>query len=284
MTMKAPKPLKPKDTPPTEAGTAGPSPGILTLTSPTHLELVRVPAGEFLMGSVATRDESAQEDEFPQHRVYLPEFLSGRYPITNQQYAAFVDATGSAVPQSWVEGGMPPGKENHPVVTVLWSEALAFCNWLGEETGREFHLPTEAEWEKAARGTDGRIYPWGDGPPDERLCNYERKVGDTTPVGRYSPQGDSPYGCADMAGNVWEWCRTKYRPYPYRAGDGREDLRADGGLQGLRAYDRRVVRGGAFIYGERDVRCAVRFRSNPNHWDWHGGFRVVLATDGRPET
>ena len=101
---------------------------------------------------------------------------------------------------------------------------------------------------------------------DLSLCNFDDKVGGTTPVGRYSPQGDSPYGCADMAGNVWEWCRTQYRPYPYRAGDGREDPRA---------YDRRVVRGGSFIYDKGDVRCAVRHRSNPNHWDWYVEFRVV---------
>ena len=271
-------PLNPNDTP-TEADSAGPSPGPLTITSPTTLNLVHVPAGEFLMGSVATRDEHAQDDEFPQQQVYLPEFYIGRYSITNLQYAAFVRATGSSAPESWLERRLPPGKENHPVVTVLWNEALAFCAWLGEATGRAFRLPTEAEWEKAARGTDGRIYPWGDGLPGETLCNFGRKVSDTTPVGRYSPQGDSPYGCADMAGNVWEWCSTKYWPYPYRAGDGREDLQADGGPGGSRAYDRRVVRGGSFIYDRRDVRCAARFRSNPNHRDWHVGFRVVVAPD-----
>ncbi len=241
------------------------------------LDLVCIPAGEFLMGSDATRDQHAQDDEFPLHRVYLPEYYISRQPITNLQYAAFVEATGSAAPQSWIEGSLPPGKEKHPVVTVLWRDALAFCAWLGEATVRAIRLPTEAEWEKAARGTDGRIYPWGDGPPDETLCNFDGKVGDTTPAGRYSPQGDSPCDCADMAGNVWEWCQSKYRPYPYPAGDGREDLQPDGDLEGSRAYDRRVVRGGAFIYDQRDVRCAVRYRSNPNHWDWHGGFRVVLA-------
>ncbi len=258
--------------------------GILTIRDPIALDLFRVPAGEFLMGSDAARDRQAQEDEFPQHRVFLPEFHIGRYPITNMQYAAFVEATGRAAPESWADGSLPAGKENHPAVTVLWTEALAFCVWLGEETGRVIRLPTEAEWEKAARGTDGRIYPWGDSPPDETLCNFENNVGDTTPVGRYSPQGDSPYGCADMAGNVWEWCSTKYRPYPYRAGDGREELGPDGGLEGPRAYDRRVVRGGAFIYNERDVRCAVRYRSNPNHRDRHGGFRVALTADDKPET
>ena len=268
--------LNPDHTSPGE-DTAGLAPEIFAITDHITLALVRVPAGDFFMGSVATQDEHAQDDEFPQHQIYLPEFHIGRYPISNLQYVAFVEATGISPPQSWIKGRMPLGKENHPVVTVLWKEARAFCAWLGEATGRAIRLPTEAEWEKAARGTDGRIYPWGDDPPDDALCNFDRQVGDTTPVGRYSPQEDSPYGCADMAGNVWEWCQSKYRSYPYQAGDGREDLQADGGLEGPRAYDRRVVRGGAFIYDERDIRCAARFRSNPNHWDRHVGFRVVLA-------
>ncbi len=270
--------LNPNGTP-AEAGTASPGPGTLTITSPIALDLVRIPAGEFLMGSVVARDDQAQDDELPQHRVYLPEFYIGRHPITNLQYADCIRETGGSAPESWPGGRIPPGKENQPVVTVLWREALAFCAWLGEATSRAFRLPTEAEWEKAARGTDGRIYPWGDEPPDETLCNFDGNVGNTTPVGRYSPRGDSPYGCADMAGNVWEWCSTKYRPYPFRLDDGREDPQADGGLEGPRAYDRRVVRGGSFIYDRRDVRCAVRYRSNPNHRDWHVGFRVVVAPD-----
>ena len=268
-----------------EEHAAGPMPEILTLISPITLDLVRIPAGEFPMGSVATRDRHAQDDEFPQHRVYLPEFHIGRFPITNLQYAAFVEATGSAAPAAWPAGQVPLGKEHNPVVAVLWQVARAFCAWLGDGTGLALRLPTEAEWEKAARGTDGRIYPWGDALPDEALCNFDNNVGETTPVGRYSPQGDSPYGCADMAGNVWEWCSTKYRPYPYRAGDGREDPQLDGVLEGLRAYDRRVVRGGSYIYDERDIRCATRFRSNPNHRDPHVGFRVVVvADDDIPET
>ncbi len=258
---------------------ARPIPEIMKITSPFYLELVRVPAGEFSMGSVKAGDEFAQDNESPQHGVYVPEFHIGRYPVTNRQYAAFVEATQSPVPESWLEDGIPLGKENHPVVTVLWREARAFCAWLTEATGRAFRLPTEVEWEKAARGTDGRIYPWGDEPPDETLCNYGNNVGDTTPVGHYSPQGDSPYGCGDMAGNVWDWCSTKYRPYPYRADDEREDPGADGGLEGPRAYDRRVVRGGSFLYDQADIRCATRFRSNPNHRDRHVGFRVVVGWD-----
>ena len=118
---------------------------------------------------------------------------------------------------------------NHPVVYVSWNDAQSFCEWAG------LFLPTEQQWEKAARGTDGRMYPWGKDPPTTDLCNFNSNVGDTTPVGRYSPQGDSPYGIVDMAGNVWEWC---------------EDL-----------VEKNAVRCAA-ARGTRDddVRCAYRLR------------------------
>jgi formylglycine-generating enzyme required for sulfatase activity len=142
---------------------------------------------------------------------------------TNTQYQAFVRATGHDAPPHWAEGRIPPGRSNHPVVCVTWHDAVEFCDWLRAETEQPFRLPTEAEWEKAARGTGGRIYPWGDDPPDEDRCNFNGHVEDTTPIGRYSPQGDSPYRCADVAGNVSEWCHSLYRSYPYHAGDGREN-------------------------------------------------------------
>jgi formylglycine-generating enzyme required for sulfatase activity len=155
------------------------------------------------------------------------------------------------------------------VVNVTWFDAVAFCEWLSQETGQPFRLPTEAEWEKAARGTDGRIYPWGDDPPDEDRCNFGGNVGATTTIGRYSPQGDSPYGCADMAGNVWEWCQSLDKPYPYAAEDGREDVE--------KANVSRVARGGAFLGLLRYVRCAARGRFNPDLWCHVWGFRVVVA-------
>ena len=167
----------------------------------------------------------------------LPEFYIGKYPVTNAQYAAFVKATGGRGLSGWLSESTLRGKEAHPAVNVSWRDAAAFCRWLGQGTGLAFRLPTEAEWEKAARGADGRIYPWGDAPPDETLCNIDGTVGDTTPVGTY-PKGASPCGALDMAGNVWEWTGSLYKEYPYDAADGREDP-SGGGL--------RVVRGGSWV-------------------------------------
>jgi formylglycine-generating enzyme required for sulfatase activity len=245
-------------------------PDVLTITAPIHLELVRVPAGEFLMGSDPEKDEDAMDREQPQHTIDLPEFAIGKYPVTNAQYAAFVQATDHMTPKHWEDGEIPSGKEDHPVVNVSWEDAMDFCQWLSQETGKGFVLPSEAEWEKAARGTDGRIYPWGDEDPTADLCNVGKTFGDTTPVGNYSPKGDSPYGCADMAGNVWEWTRSLYGDYPYDPGDGREDLDAGGDV-------RRVVRGGAFNSTVNGVRCAYRYRSSPYPCHFSYGFRVVVS-------
>jgi formylglycine-generating enzyme required for sulfatase activity len=200
------------------------------IDKPIRLELIHIPSGEFLMGD-------------DKQRIEVAEFYISRYPITNAQFAKFVQAKKYERPSHWGAGGIPAGKENHPVVYVSWHNTVAFCDWLSEATGRRFRLPTEAEWEKAARGglripqkvftlsataawrkmlsTDlripsygdalrdnplpGRQYPWGN-EIDKNKCNtYESGIRDTTPVGKYSPAGDSPYGVADMAGNVWEW-------------------------------------------------------------------------------
>jgi formylglycine-generating enzyme required for sulfatase activity len=247
---------------------AQPTTETVTIAYPISLHLVRVPAGEFQMGSVAARDKHAQDNELPPHPVHLPEFHIGKYPVTNIQYQAFLQATGYRAPGHWQAGQIPPGTSNCPVVYVTWHDAVAFCDWLRAETRHPFRLPTEAEWEKAARGVDGRIYPWGDESPDKDRCNFGSHAGGTPTVGRYSPQGDSPYGCADMAGNVREWCQTLYWRYPYHAGDGREDLEAGG---------RRVLRGGAFSTIEWGVRCAYRFHLDPDVWNVSIGIRVVFA-------
>ncbi len=156
----------------------------------TGIELIRIPAGPFLYG----------EDK---RQIDLPEYWIGRYPLTNAQYKRFVDATGYNAPRHWNGGNPLADKLDHPVVYISWHDAQAYCNWAG------LALPTEEEWEKAARGSDGRIYPWGDDPPTAEHGNFNRTVGETTSVGRYSPWGDSPYGCVDMAGNVWEWTLSR---------------------------------------------------------------------------
>jgi serine/threonine-protein kinase len=238
------------------------------LLHPLMPDMVTIPAGEFLMGSDPAKYEDARGSEQPQHAVYLPRYRIARYPVTNKQYAAFVRTTDHGCPRHWEDGRIPPDKADHPVVCVSWYQAVAFCEWLSRRTGRNIQLPSEAEWEKAARGTDGRIYPWGNAAPTADLCNFGNNIGTTTSVDRYSPAGDSPYGCADVAGNVWEWTRSLYKDYPYDPDDGREDLGASGS---------RVFRGGSFGSSESYVRCAVRFGNYPNYRVRILGFRVVVS-------
>ncbi len=197
--------------------------------------------------SPPTPEARTREKAAPARQPFEPEMvLLTRTPVTNAQYAAFVQATGHGQPEHW-KGGRPPGdKRRHPVVYVSWHDAVAYCRWLAEVTGKPYRLPSEAEWEKGARGSDGRIYPWGNRWDAQRCNSGEGGPGDTTPVGAY-PQGASPYGLLDLAGNVWEWTRSLWgrevsRPafgYPYDAEDGREDPGA--GDEVLR-----VLRGGAF--------------------------------------
>lgn len=213
----------------------------LNLARGVSLQLVDVPAGPFLMGS-ANSDPNAYGDEKPQQKLFLDDFWIGKYEVTNLQYSIFAKATGL----SW---NYPSGKDNYPAQGVSWANAVAFCAWASKVTSRNVRLPTEAEWEKAARGTDGRLYPWGNEPPNSKLLNYYMNVGSTTPVGQYSPAGDSPYGASDMAGNIWEWTSSLYKPYPYKADDGREDPTLSG---------ERVLRGGGVYFGAPYVRSAYR--------------------------
>jgi len=241
-------------------------------------QLVHVPEGEFLMGSTpeqvaALVREFPQgtewfEREEPQQRISLPAYEMGKYPVTNVEYRAFVRDTGHRAPPYWEGDTYADGLGDHPVVSVTWHEAGAYCAWLRERTGRPYRLPTEAQWEKAARGSDGRTYPWGDEFDGARCNSGEDEIRTTTPVGQYSTEGDSPYGLADMAGNVWESTSTLFRPYPYDAQDGREE-EEEGGT--------RVVRGGSFDDYQRLVRCAYRHRGNPDGRASYVGFRVVVC-------
>ena len=209
------------------------------------------------MGS-ADGDSLARADEKPQTSVNLDGFWMMRTEVTNGQYKRCVEEAACSAPNSarWDD----PVYADHPVTGVTWHQANDYAAWVG---GR---LPTEAEWEKACRGTEGRIYPWGDSDPTADLANYFPNVGGTTPVRKYSPQGDSPYGVADMAGNVWEWTSSQPQAYPYAAGDGREDRTGEA---------KRVLRGGAWYLSADFVRCASRFSYAPNFGHYDFGFRVV---------
>jgi formylglycine-generating enzyme required for sulfatase activity len=239
---------------------------------PFEPEMIRIRAGEFLMGSDPRKDKDAEDDEQPQHTLYLPDFSLAKTPITKAQYAAFVQAASHEQPPDWADGKPPRGKEEHPVVNVTWSEAVTYCHWLSKVTGKRYGLPSEAEWEKGAQGTDGRIYPWGN-QWDVTRCNAEKGFeGDATPVEAHS-QGASPYGVLDMAGNVWEWTRSLRANYPYNPEDGRENLDAPQDVD----WVLRVLRGGAFSSAHGNLRCAFRYRTNPHYRrDRVIGFRVVV--------
>lgn len=230
------------------------------------IEWITVPAGRFWMGS-DDADPDAYDDEKPRHRLYLPGYQIGKYPVTNRQYAVFVRATGHRHPRHWENGRIPSGKGDHPVVWVSWSDAVAFCEWATRRAGHSIRLPTEAEWEKAARGPDGRRYPWGNRWLSRRCNTEEAEIGDTTPVDRY-PGGVSPYGVWDMIGNVWEWTSSARKPYPYRADDGRERMSSD---------DWHVLRGGAYWNSPAAARAASRSLSrHDDHW-YENGFRLAGA-------
>jgi formylglycine-generating enzyme required for sulfatase activity len=202
-------------------------------------------------------DGSERDNEKPAHEVTLDAFYIGKYPMTNAEYKRYIDDMGRSF-------DIPSGKEQHPVVNITWSEAHDYAVWAG------MRLPTEAEWEKAASWDAGRKrrYPWGDDFDQDKCNTKSSRIGGTTPVGKYSPDADSPYGCADMAGNVWEWTSSLYKAYPYRADDGREDPDADG---------RRVVRGGSFGNDRVLARCAYRHGHFGNYAYDHYGFRVCVS-------
>jgi formylglycine-generating enzyme required for sulfatase activity len=253
------------------------------------LGFVEIPEGPFTMG---TREEEIPqllerlggeqeryEREIPQHEVNLPTYYVARYPVTVAQFRAFVEESG-------YEPKDPDslrGVSNHPVAYVTWHDALAYCEWLTgklrawdktpeplatllREEGWRITLPSEAEWEKAARGTDGRIFPWGEEADPERANYKDTSIGSTSAVGCF-PGGASPYEVEDLSGNVWEWCRTKWEKN-YRDYQGDDDLERD---------VIRVLRGGAFNYVVTLVRCACRDRNLPDFRLRYYGFRVVAS-------
>jgi toxoflavin biosynthesis protein ToxD len=241
--------------------------------------LCDVPAGPFLMGSDLNKDKDADTShELPQHWVTLGAYQITKHPVTVAEYVCFIRATNRATPigedgKKWEVSWQTQLRTrlDHPVGTVSWHDAAAYAQWLAEQTEQPWRLPSEAEWEKAARwdaatGT-ARIYPWGDSF-DRRRCNSRESGKETTTtVGTY-PSGASPCGALDMAGNVYEWTSSVSKPYPYNAIDRRE--RAD-------STELRVLRGGSWVAWSRFVRTAFRSHNQPERVSSDLGFRLVLA-------
>ena len=270
--------------------------------------MIEIPAGEFLMGSTKKEieryikkfpdvDKRLLKREYSQHKVFLESYKIGKYPITNNEFEEFVRSTGyvtlaeregfgyvfnpsfsSVKGADWKHPLGPSSnilsKRKHPVVQVSWYDTVEFCRWLSNKTGKKYYLPTEAQWEKAARGKNARVFPWGNKRNPE-ICNADFRFRGTTLVGKFSPQSDSPFGCADMSGNVFEWTSTtigsidpwpsKFN-YPYRSDDGREDQKVK---------TRRVGRGGSYSRSEAYCRTGFRFADPPSDRYSAQGSRVV---------
>jgi formylglycine-generating enzyme required for sulfatase activity len=219
-------------------------------------DMVRVPQGPFTMGS-----EDGPADERPAHTVTLGAFEIDRLPVNNAEFARFLQQHGALAPGGqryfdWDDADArihrpdgawraDPGYGDHPVVEASWLGAHSYCRWVGKR------LPTEAEWEKAARGTDGRRYPWGNAAPGSSHARFAAGFNQTAPAGAH-PAGASAHGALDMAGNVWQWVSSAYRPYPYRSDDGREDA-APGPV--------RATRGGGHDSPAAELRSTERGRN-----------------------
>jgi formylglycine-generating enzyme required for sulfatase activity len=275
----------PKTSPPrqcvqTVAGKAPPTPSPAEFTNPIGAPMVLIPAGEFVMGSDAA---DAGPDEQPLTPVTLSEFYMSRYPVTNAQYEQF--------DPSHRQKRMNGAGDDHPVVYVTSLEAVKYCKWLGQRDGKNYRLPTEAEWEYAARGTDGRKYPWGDHDRRGGFANFadasttfpwrDLQVNDgypeTSPVGAF-PLGASFFGLEDMAGNVWEWCLDFYQPL---AGSPKRNPR------GLVSGSKRVYRGGSWKSRFSNLRATARSAIAANYSCNDIGFRIACecgASDSQKKT
>jgi sulfatase modifying factor 1 len=257
-------------------------------------ETVLIPAGDFQMGS-----EDGEKDERPVNRVTLDQFSIGVQPVTNGDYMQFVRATGhrapgvyelplvvtagsgereetfrqQSAPYNWSRGEPPRERLDHPVTLVRWADATAYCGWLSGVSGRTFRLPTEAEWEKAARGgLKGRRYPWGD-RFDQTKANFladpsQRAEHSTTPCRLFPP---NDYGVFDVAGNVWEWVHDWYTPDAYTTAPRNNPTGPSEGRL-------RIVRGGAWLVADiRMLMCSHRHKVPPDTYSYAIGFRVASS-------
>ncbi len=256
-------------------------PGVSRARSTDGAEMIHVPAGKFLMGGTDA-DPKAGDDEMPQHTVYVDAFWIDRTELTNARYVQFLNTlgghqglcggrdcaetqVGEEDSHIFFQGGrylVEGGFEDHPVAEVTWYGAHAYCEWAGAR------LPAEAEWEKAARGVDGRLYPWGNDVPDCGKAQFGDCGGTTVPAGSM-PAGASPYGVLDMAGNVWEWVADWYDPAYYASSPARNPLGPETGL-------RKAFRGGSWGYPAAFMRVSDRARNRPTYAGFNVGFRCAV--------
>jgi len=259
-------------------------------------ELALIPSGEFLMGS-----EDAEDDERPAHRVHLDDYLIAVHPVTQGEYARFVRETGhrapaiyelplvvtaggddrerafrsAGQPYVWMDSEVPPERREHPVTLIRWDDAIAYCAWLSGASGRKVRLPTEAEWEKAARGGhEGKCYPWGD-RLDRNMMNFLtdpslKTTQGTTQCRSYPPNG---YGLFDMVGNVWEWVQDWYSAKYYATSQYRSPTGPPEGTL-------RVLRGGSWLVADvAMLSCSHRHKVPPDTYSYGIGFRIVCPTE-----
>jgi formylglycine-generating enzyme required for sulfatase activity len=226
------------------------------------LDIVTIPEGFFWMGS-----DRHQENEAPCHRVWIDSFALGRFPVTNRDYQKFVEETGAAAPPFWCEAAF--SDPDQPVVGVSWYDAAAYCVWLSRRTGSIVRLPTEAEWERAARGARERcLYPWGDEPPWERpYQGYNPRTGGPERVGLNESNG---FGLYDMSEGVHEWCSDYYDRHYYRYSPEKNPI-------GPASGDRRASRGGSWRHRIKFSRCAARSSLPPAFKYADYGFRIALT-------
>jgi formylglycine-generating enzyme required for sulfatase activity len=243
------------------------------------LGFVEIPAGQFRMGSDPEQDSQAEKAEQPQHSLHLEQFFMARYPVTMAQFKLFVEQTKHKPSDADSLKGLP----NHPARYVSWHDAVACCQWLTKalrswsqtptalqlENGWSVNLPSEAEWEKAARSADARLYPWGNEFDPDKANHKGTGINNVSVVGCF-PAGVSANGLLDMSGNVWEWTRSAWREYPYKANDEREDS-SKGSELGI------VLRGGSAWNEPQYMRCAFRLRHFPADHFRHFGFRVCVS-------
>jgi len=272
---------------------------------------VALPGGRFQMGAQTTDpkapnyDPEANSEEAPVHPVEVSPFAIARFPVTVAEYAVFIEDGGYQQPGWWTAGGYGDNQQpddwdsqqehpSRPVTGVCWHEAAAYCDWLTSRLRRpqgakgaipcaedqRVRLPTEAEWEYAARGTEGRVYPWGNEKPDRERANFdESNVDEPSPVGVF-PGDCTPEGVLDLAGNVAEWCQDRYEEGYYQRCQEQGVVTDPSG--GADAAVPRVLRGGAFNYWARFLRASVRFGLEPEVRFRYVGFRCVLAPRRQP--